>query len=398
MRLARSDRSLLSDWWFTIDRWLLTAVLLLIAAGMVLSLAASPPVATRLGLDPYHFVTRHMVLALPAVILLIAVSMLSPRQMRRLALLLYGGGMALMVATLFLGAEIKGATRWLQVGGLSLQASEFVKPAFVVLMAWLLAERQKRADMPALPIAVAIYLAFVGLLVLQPDFGQALLVTFVWGGMLFMAGVSLRWIAVLAAGGAASLGVAYLTVPHVAARIDRFLDPATGDTYQTDRALESFVHGGWLGRGPGEGTIKQVLPDAHTDFVFAVAAEEYGLILCLLLLALFTFVVLRGYRQSLKEPDGFMRHAVAGLLLLFGLQALINMAVNVGLLPAKGMTLPFISYGGSSLLAMAVAMGFVLGLTRRRPMAATRRQLAPPPARLPPPRKPRRRASRELEA
>ena len=165
------------------------------------------------------------------------------------------------------------------------------------------------------------------------------------------------------------VATAYFLVPHVASRIDRFLNPASGDTYQADRAFESFLHGGWFGRGPGEGTVKDVLPNSHTDFIFAVAAEEYGLIACLILLALFAFIVLRGLSKASQEPDGFIRHAIAGLIMLFGLQALINMAVNVGLLPAKGMTLPFISYGGSSLLAMALTMGFALGLTRRRPMA-----------------------------
>ncbi|GFO81093.1 MAG: hypothetical protein A49_07200 [Methyloceanibacter sp.] len=184
-----------------------------------------------------------------------------------------------------------------------------------------------------------------------------------------MAGINMVWIAALAGLGIAGAFSAYFAFPHVASRIDRFLDPASGDTYQSDRSIESFLHGGWFGRGPGEGTVKDVLPDSHTDFIFAVAAEEYGLIACLILLILFAFIVLRGLSKASQEPDGFIRHAVAGLVMLFGLQTLINMAVNVGLLPAKGMTLPFISYGGSSMLAMALTMGFALGLTRKRPMA-----------------------------
>jgi len=393
MRFARSDRSVLSDWWFTVDRWMLAALLLLILGGLVLSPAASPSVAVKLGLEPFHFVKRHVALALLATAVLIGVSMLGARRVRRLGLLLYIGGMALMVATLFFGPDIKGATRWLQFGGLSLQASELAKPGFVILSAWLFSERQKRSDVPSLQLAVAVYVIFAALLILQPDFGQALLVSLVCGGLLFMAGVSMVWVALLAAAGSIALLAAYLTVPHVAARIDRFVDPGAGDTYQTDRAIESFVNGGWLGLGPGEGTVKLVLPDAHTDFIFAVAAEEYGLIACLLLVALYAFVVLRGLRHALKETDGFMRHAVAGLMLLFGTQALINLAVNVGLLPAKGMTLPFISYGGSSLLSTAVAMGFALGLTRWRPQAAERHALA-----LPGPARRRGRPSREIEA
>ena len=216
---------------------------------------------------------------------------------------------------------------------------------------------------------MALYAVFAVLLVLQPDFGQTLLVTLVWGALIYMAGINMVWIGALAAAGIAGIVSAYFLIPHVASRIDRFLNPASGDTYQADRSLDSFLHGGWFGRGPGEGTVKNVLPDSHTDFIFAVTAEEYGLVVCLILLALFAFIVLRGLSKAAQEPDGFIRHAVAGLIMLFGLQALINMAVNVGLLPAKGMTLPFISYGGSSLLAMALTMGFALGLTRKRPRA-----------------------------
>ena len=367
MRLNRADRSLLSDWWFTIDRLFLSALLLLIIGGLVLSLAASPPVATRLGLDPFHFFKRHLLLTVPACLVLFAASLLSPRQVRRFCLALTGVGLTLMAVTLVVGPEIKGATRWLQIAGFSLQASELVKPGFVVLSAWLFSESQHRSDVPCLHLAILLYAVFVGLLVLQPDFGQAFLATMVWGGLFFMAGLSLVWVAALGGLALAGLVVAYLTVSHVADRIDRFIDPAAGDTYQIDRALQSFIQGGWFGRGPGEGTVKQVLPDSHADFIFAVAAEEYGLLACLLLVALFAFIALRGLRYALGETDGFIRYAVAGLMMLFGLQALINMAVNVGLLPAKGMTLPFISYGGTSLLSMAIAMGLALGLMRRRP-------------------------------
>lgn len=370
MRFNRADRSLLSDWWFTIDRLVFAALLLLIAGGLVLSLAASPPVAIRLELDPFHFFKRHLALVGPACLVLIAVSLLSPRDMRRFCLALYGIGIALMVATLFLGPEVKGATRWLKFPGFSVQASELVKPGFVVLSAWLFSESQRRRDVPSLPLAIALYALFVGLLVLQPDFGQAFLVSLVWGALFFVSGLPLTWVAVLAGLAAAGMAAAYLTVPHVAGRIDRFLDPSAGDTYQIDRALQSFVQGGWFGRGPGEGTVKRVLPDSHTDFIFAVAAEEYGLIACLLLVGLFAFIAMRGLRFAIGEPDGFIRFAVAGLIMLFGVQALINMAVNVGLLPAKGMTLPFISYGGSSLMSMAITMGLVLGLMRRRPRAS----------------------------
>ena len=369
MRITRADRSILSDWWFTVDRLMFFGFVLLMGAGLVLSLAASPPIAAKLDLEPFYFVRRQAALMLPAVAIMFAASTLAPKQIRRASLLIFLIGCALMALILFLGPEIKGAKRWLQIGVVSIQPSEFVKPAFVVLTAWLFNESQKRRDVPGIELAVALFAIFAALLVLQPDFGQTLLVTVVWGALVYMAGINMVWILALGTAGAAGLVTTYFLAPHVASRIDRFLDPASGDTYQADRSLDSFLNGGWFGRGPGEGTVKNVLPDSHTDFIFAVTAEEYGLIACMILLALFAFTVLRGLSKASQEPDGFIRHAVAGLVMLFGLQALINMAVNVGLLPAKGMTLPFISYGGSSLLAMALTMGFALGLTRKRPMA-----------------------------
>ena len=288
---------------------------------------------------------------------------------RRVSLGVFAVSMVLMVVTLILGAEIKGASRWIQFSGFSIQPSEFAKPAFVVVCAWLFAETQSRNDVPSLPLVILFYAAFVVLLVLQPDFGQAFLVTLVWGILFYLAGMPLIWVGALAIGLLMGGMVAYLSVPHVAARIDRFLNPATGDTYQTDRAIEAFRNGGWFGTGPGEGTVKQALPDSHADFVFAVVAEEFGLVACPVLVGLFAFIVLRGMMQVRGESDIFIRLGTIGLVTLFGLQAIINMAVNIGLLPAKGMTLPFISYGGSSLVSMALTMGFVLGLTRRRPLA-----------------------------
>ena len=368
MRITRADRSVLSDWWFTVDRLMFFGLLLLMGAGLVLSFAASPPIAERYDLEPFYFVRRHAALLLPAVAILFAASTLTPKQIRRASLIIFFVGIGLMVLALFVGPEIKGAKRWLQFGPVSLQPSEFVKPAFVVLTAWLFNEAQKRRDVPSTELALLLYGVFALVLVLEPDFGQTLLVTLVWGALFYMAGINLAWIAALGVAGLGGIVSAYFTIPHVASRIDRFLFPESGDTYQADRALESFLTGGWFGRGPGEGTVKDVLPDSHTDFIFAVAAEEYGLIACMILLLLFAFIVLRGLSKASREPDGFIRHATAGLIMLFGLQALINMAVNVGLLPAKGMTLPFISYGGSSMLAMALTMGFALGLTRKRPM------------------------------
>jgi cell division protein FtsW len=266
-----------------------------------------------------------------------------------------------------IGAEVKGAARWLKFGGFSLQPSEFVKPAFVVVCAWAFAEAARRPDVPGNVLAFVLYGLFAGLLVLQPDIGQAMLITLVWGAMFFLAGLSWRWMSVLSGLAVAGAVSAYMLIDHVAKRIDRFLTPGSGDTFQVDAALRAFRAGGWFGLGPGEGKIKAILPDAHSDFIFAVAAEEFGIVICLVLATIFAVIVIRGLRRALHEADRFARLAAGGLVILFGLQAIINLAVNLSLLPAKGMTLPFISYGGSSLLSVALTMGLIIGLTRRRP-------------------------------
>ncbi|MEQ8747771.1 putative lipid II flippase FtsW [Pyruvatibacter sp.] len=365
--LARTDRSAVGQWWWTVDRWTLGALVLLLGLGTVMSLAASPAVATRLGLDPYHFFYRHLVYLGPALLLMFGVSLLSPRGVRRLACLMLASSFGLMVLTLFFGPEIKGATRWLHVGSLSIQPSEFVKAGFVVVCAWMFAEGGTRTSaIPGNTIAAALWMAMVGVLILQPDFGQALLMTGAWVALFFLAGIPWFWIVLLAGLSAVGAYGAYVMMPHVASRIDRFLDPASGDTYQVDTALDAFSRGGFLGMGPGEGTVKRVLPDAHTDYIYAVAAEEFGALVCLLVLMIFGFVVLRAFARVMGESDRFVQLAACGLAVLFGIQSIINLGVNLNLLPAKGMTLPFISYGGSSLMALAIAMGMLLALTRKR--------------------------------
>lgn len=366
MQISRNDRSVLATWWFTVDRGLLTAILLLAATGLLLSLAASPAIAIKKGLSPFHFVERQVLFLGLGLIVMLAVSTLEARALRRLSLFLFLSMATIMAAILFVGDEINGAKRWARIAGFSLQPSEFAKPAFVVLAAWGLAEARRRSDMPGLAIAVAAYLVFVALLVQQPDVGQTLLLTLVWGAMLILAGQPLAHASIVAGAGAGGLVTAYFTLPYVRWRIDRFLSPTPGDNSQSDRALQSFAEGGFFGRGPGEGTIKTMLPDAHTDFIFAVVAEEYGVLACLGLIALYGFIVLRVFARSLDEPDDFRRLAASGLVLVFGLQAFINMAVNAGLLPTKGMTLPLISAGGSSTVGIGIGLGMILGLTRRR--------------------------------
>jgi cell division protein FtsW len=366
---SRATRTPFGEWWWTVDRVLLGALAALMLAGIVLSLAASPPVATRLGLDPFHFVHRQILLMLPALAVLLGTSALAPRTIRRVCLLVFVGSLLLALATLHFGAEIKGARRWIVIAGINIQSSEFLKPAFVVLVSWLFAESARRPEMPANTIAVILLMVSVAALVLQPDFGQTMLIASVWGALFFMAGM--RWIWVAGLGGGALLGLtaAYYTIPHVAKRINRFMDPSSGDTFNVDVAMESFARGGWFGTGPGEGTIKRILPESHTDFVFAVAGEEFGIVLCLILVSLFALIVVRSLWHAMRDEEPFTRFAVSGLAMLFGTQSAINMAVNLHLMPAKGMTLPFISYGGSSLISLAFGMGMLIALTRDRPRA-----------------------------
>jgi cell division protein FtsW len=367
--VSRLERTHFAAWWWTVDRLLLAALLALVLGGVVLSLAASPPVASRLGLDPFHFVGRHVLYVIPAIAVLLATSFLPPRHIRRLALGVFVLSILLVAASLHFGAEVKGARRWLVLFGINIQPSEFLKPSLVILIAWLFGESARRPEMPANTIALLLLLVALTGLVLQPDFGQTMLIALVWAALFFLAGMRVVWVAGLGGAAAAGLATAYLLIPHVARRIERFLDPASGDSFNIDQALESFQRGGWFGRGPGEGTVKRILPESHTDFVFAVAAEEFGIVLCLLLVVMFAFIVLRALRHAITNEDAFIRFAVAGLAILFGLQSAINMAVNLHLMPAKGMTLPFISYGGSSMISLAYAMGMLLALTRDRPRA-----------------------------
>lgn len=365
--LSREERTPFTEWWWTVDKPLLGAILVLMLTGVILSLAASPPVATRIGLDPFHFFSRHVMFLAPSFMVLVGVSFLSPRSIRRSALIIFTISIILIVVTLAIGPEVKGSRRWITLLGVNIQASEIAKPSFVVIAAWLFAESTKRPEMPATSMALVLLLMLVSLLVMEPDFGQTMLILMVWGSLFFIAGMRMIWVFGLAGAAAAGLFSAYLFVPHVAGRIKRFMNPASGDTFQVDTAMEAFYNGGWFGLGPGEGIAKRSLPDSHTDFVFAVAAEEFGIILCLAMLTLFAFVVIRTLSRAYSNEDMFSRFAASGLAILFGVQAAINMSVNLQLIPAKGMTLPFISYGGSSIVSLSYGVGMMLALTRLRP-------------------------------
>lgn len=364
--VSRAERGLVADWFWTIDRVFLIAFVLLMALGFMLSFAASPAVAERIGLDSFYFVKRHAVFLLPTLAVMIGVSFLTPRQVRRAALVIFGIATLMMVLALFIGVEVKGSRRWIALAGISIQPSEFMKPAFVILCAWLFSEHSRRPEIPGNLFAIILFVIISALLLAQPDLGQTVLVAAIWGGMFFMAGMPWFWIILFGVVGVGGILGAYTAFPHVQGRIDRFLT-GEGDTYQVDTAREAIIRGDWFGRGPGEGTIKRILPDSHTDFIFAVAAEEFGIIFCMALVVIFAFIVLRGLTHASRERDDFTRLAISGLVLLIGLQSLINISVNLELAPAKGMTLPLISYGGSSMIAVAISVGFLLALTRRRP-------------------------------
>jgi cell division protein FtsW len=364
MRFDRTNTSLLGRWWWTVDRLNLFALLLLMAVGSILVTAGSPPVAKRLDLPQFYFVHRHQIFLLLGLAVMFIASLLPPLSLRRLAVLGFIVSIALMALVPFFGEQTKGAHRWINVLGISIQPSEFMKPCFAIVMAWICAENQRRVDFPGYRLAIGLYVVVVCLLLIQPDIGMTLTVTATWACQLFLAGLPMIWVIMLLICGAAGLLGAYYAFPHVTKRIDSFLDPTTGDNYQISRSLEAFANGGLLGRGPGEGEVKQSLPDSHTDFIFAVAGEEFGVIFCMIIVGLFAFVVLRGLARVWKENDLFVVLAVVGILTQFGVQSVINMGVAVNLLPAKGMTLPFLSYGGSSVVAIALGMGMMLALTK----------------------------------
>ena len=366
----RTDKSVLSTWWWTVDRPLLLALILLMLIGVFMVSVASPSVAQRLDLESFHFTIRHLFFLAPAFLILIGVSMLPPRHIWRLSLAGLIASLCAMGLVLVLGQEIQGAKRWLPLFGFSLQPSEFAKPALVVVIAWLISvQMEKHRDMPGLADFIPsgiFYLICIVLLALQPDFGMAFVVTCIFGTQIFLAGMPLRWLTLFLGLLVSGVFLAYMVFDHVKSRFDRFFNPEKGDTYQIEQSLEAFRHGGIAGTGPGQGTIKLHLPDAHADFIFSVAGEELGFIFVVCLIGLYAFVILRGFNRIMDSGNLFVVLAVAGLLVQFALQAFIHMGSSMNILPTKGMTLPFISYGGSSLLAMSYSMGVVLSLTRYR--------------------------------
>jgi len=365
---VRNSDPILPRWWQTIDRWSLTAILLLFGIGILLGLAASPPLAAKNGLPPFHYVQRQMLFGGMALVVMMVTSMMAPSMVRRLGVLGFLGALVALVMLPFLGTDFgKGAIRWYSLGFASVQPAEFLKPGFVVIAAWLMSASQEINGPPGRMYSFIIAITVVGFLVMQPDFGQASLVLFGWGVMYFVAGAPMFLL--LSMAGLVVFGgmFAYNNSEHFARRIDGFLSADIDPTTQMGYATNAIQEGGFFGVGVGEGQVKWSLPDAHTDFIVAVAAEEYGLVLVLIIIALYMVITVRSLLRLMKERDTFIRLAGTGLACMFGVQAMINMGVAVRLLPAKGMTLPFVSYGGSSLIAGGIAVGMLLAFTRTRP-------------------------------
>ena len=366
MTPIRTDKSVLGRWWWAVDRWALASLLVLCAAGVVLVTAASPAVAEHINLPAFHFVYRHLGFLALALAIMLGVSMLGRKMLWRVAVVTLALSALLMLFAVLFGDEIKGATRWVHIFGFSLQPSEFAKPAFAVVSAWLIARHQYQESFPGHQWAMGVFACILGLLLLQPDFGMSFVLSAIWGVQIFLSGLPMIWVIALGVLGIAAIFGAYLFFPHVASRIDRFLDPSGGDNYQVQKSLDAFSNGGLFGTGPGHGQVKLNLPDAHADFIFSVAGEELGLLAAIMIVTIFCFIIVRSILRVLNSEDMFIVLGAGGLLTQFALQSLIHMGSSLQLLPAKGMTLPFISYGGSSLLALGLGMGMLLSLTRKR--------------------------------
>ncbi len=361
--LDRTDRSLVGIWWWTVDKWLLAGALILMVLGALLVMAAGPAVANLINLPSQHFMVRQLVYVLPSLAIMITVSMLEPRPIRVLSLVGLVGVIVLMIMAIVAGSEIKGATRWLTLFGFNLQPSEFAKPLFAIVSAWLLTLWREGEDFPGWIYSTALLASLVTILVLQPDIGMTAVIVLTWGFQMFLAGMPMLFVIGALAIAPLALYAAYLNLDHVTLRINKFFE---GGSWQVERARQSFAEGGLFGVGPGDGTVKLNLPDAHSDFIFAVAAEEYGALACLVLLGIYGFIVMRGFTRALSNEGLFCLIATSSLVMQIGVQAAIHMASSVDLIPTKGMTLPFVSYGGSSLLASGLTMGLILALTRRR--------------------------------
>lgn len=355
----------LKKYWRIIDQQSLIAIALLMLFSLMLVATASPAVANRIGLTDHYFLSRHIIFLALAVILLFVFSALDKQWVRRVAILGYIFTLIMLVLVKFFGFEVKGATRWINIAGFSYQPSEFMKPFLAVVSGWILSLRSYD-NFPGFKVSLVTYLAVAALLIIQPDFGMLVMISAVFGIQLFVAGLPIIWIIITIFSFIVGAIGAYLLLPHVAARINKFLDPVNSENYQITRSIEAFESGGLYGKGPGEGVVKQFLPDAHTDFIFAAAGEEFGALICIIIISIFAYIIIRNLNVLIYENDRFVQIAGVGLISQFGLQSIINIGVTLNLLPTKGMTLPFISYGGSSTLAISIGLGMLMSITKRQ--------------------------------
>lgn len=370
MSISRADNTPFARWWWTVDRMAFAGIVALIAVGLLLAMAASPAAtgdATSAG--NFTYALKQFAFAASAMVILVGAASLDPKQARTLAAVVFGLALVGSFIALFLAEDVNGAHRWIDFGEFKLEPSEFLKPAFAVLAASFLADKLK-SGFPGELVTLVLLTPAVAILLLQPDVGQTALLLMLAIAMLFFAGLAWYWLAALGGGAAIVSVLAYMLHPHVRDRIQSFFGDDPG--YQAGLALKAFETGGVVGVGPGAGTVKYRLPDAHTDFIYAVAGEEFGLVLCVAIAAFFALVTVRLLLRASKAKDPFAQLAGAGLAFVIGLQAFINMGVALSILPAKGMTLPFVSYGGSSLFAVALTLGFALGITRTRPQLPER--------------------------
>lgn len=362
--LSPRSHNALIRWWYSIDRVSFAMIMGLCVFGIWMVATASPSVAERTGLDSYHFLMRHLLFIGPAIGAIVGISFLNTQWIFRLAITLFGLSVVGVLLSLVSGAEIKGATRWIRVLGFSVQPSEFLKPAFILLSAWLLASQKMKDHFPGILLALGLYGLSVGLLISQPDFGMVFLTTAVFGMQIFLIGFPLRYIVGLLGLGLVGIVVAYFSLSHVQSRIDRWLFPETGDSYQIDKSKEAFMNGGLLGTGPGQGSVKNQVPDVHSDFIFTAMGEELGLILTGGFVCFLGFLLYRLFMNFSRSESLFVMLAGGGLVFMLVVQSFIHMGSTLQLTPAKGMTLPLISYGGSSLIAVGISLGLILALSR----------------------------------
>ncbi|NRA73989.1 MAG: cell division protein FtsW [Rickettsiales bacterium] len=349
----------------SLDRFLVVIIAITFFLGLIMVVTASPAIALKLKLDSFYFIKKHVLYLSVAFVLMYSITLMTEQCLKRFAIIGFFLSLILLVLVLVKGHEIKGARRWLSLGMFSIQPSELAKTFFIVFIAWIISIRYKHPDFPVFIISGFFYVLTVLLLILQPDFGMAIMFSVIWVGELFIGGLSILWILVMGIIGIIGISLAYVFLPHVRTRIDLFLDPQNFGNYQIKKAMEAFKKGGLYGVGSGDGAIKKYVPDSHADFIFAVMGEEMGFIACCFLIIMFALLITRGLYLILHSSNKFKIIAISGILIQIGMQAVFNMGMTLNLFPTKGMTLPFISYGGSSILATAIAMGIMLSLTKK---------------------------------